>query len=51
MVDGDGQTLLHKFIRDGDTYAAMFLIENGADVKAATKIKFETPLHLAAAYK
>ncbi|XP_047142037.1 rabankyrin-5 isoform X3 [Hydra vulgaris] len=51
MANNNGETLLHQFIREGDTYASIFLIENGADVKASTKHLGETPLHLAASYK
>lgn len=49
--DEDGRTLLHRFIEVGDDYAARFLIEHGADVKAVTYDKNETILHQAASYK
>ena len=49
--DKDGRTLLHRFIEVGDDYAAKFLIEHGADIKAVTYDKNETVLHLAASYK
>ena len=51
MADIDGQTLLHKAIKDGDEFAASFLIRNGARVSAATHSEHETPLHLAASYR
>ena len=44
--DENGRTSLHKAIVDGDEYAASFLIENGADLRAVTSNTHETPLHL-----
>ena len=49
--DKDGRTLLHRFMEVGDDYAARFLIEHGADVKAVTYDKNETVLHQVASYK
>ncbi|XP_036610820.1 rabankyrin-5 [Trichosurus vulpecula] len=48
MVDKSGWSLLHKAIQRGDSFAATFLIKNGALVNAATVGAQETPLHLVA---
>lgn len=48
--DAKGKTLLHRSIEDGDSYAATFLIKQGADVKA-TNINNETTLHLTASFR
>ncbi|XP_066933488.1 rabankyrin-5-like [Clytia hemisphaerica] len=49
--NSEGKTLLHRSIEDGDSYAANFLIKQGADVKAITSDKNETTLHLAASFQ
>lgn len=49
--DENGKTLLHKAIEDGDSYAAIFLIKQGADVKAVTNERNETTLHMVASYR
>ncbi|XP_027704657.1 rabankyrin-5 [Vombatus ursinus] len=48
MADKSGWSLLHKAIQRGDSFAATFLIKNGALVNAATVGAQETPLHLVA---
>ena len=50
-ADAEGKTLLHRYINAGDEYAATFLIEHGADVKALTGDTHQTALHLTALYK
>ena len=49
--DTQGRTSLHKAIMKGDEYAASFLIDNGANLRAVTQDTQETPLHLTATYK
>lgn len=48
--DSSGCCLLHKAIRRGDEFAALFLINNGATVNAATYGEMQTPLHLTASF-
>ena len=44
--DVEGDTPLHVMVWRGDTYAALLLIEAGADVNAVGDMS-ETPLHVA----
>jgi ankyrin repeat protein len=46
----EGKTLLHLSILRGDSFAAEFLIRNGASPLATISHTLETPLHLAASY-
>ena len=50
ILDPDGNSLLHLAILRGDTFAASFLIKNGANTILARKSTQETPLHLVGAY-
>jgi len=43
--------MLHRSIEDGDSYAATFLIKQGADMKTITNDCNETTLHLAASFQ
>ncbi|CAH0394295.1 unnamed protein product [Bemisia tabaci] len=46
--DSKGWTLLHRAVERGDSYAATFLLENGASVAIATPDLGNTALHLIA---
>ncbi|XP_003226628.1 rabankyrin-5 [Anolis carolinensis] len=50
LADKRGWSLLHKAIQRGDTFAAHFLIRNGARVNAATLGEQETPLHIVSSH-
>ena len=46
VADNDGKTLLHSSLMDGNETAALFLINNGADINLQTKAN-ETCVELA----
>jgi len=46
-----GDCLLHKSIKNGDEFAATFLVKNGASVNLANTSEGATALHFAASYK
>ncbi|GAB1599554.1 rabankyrin-5-like, partial, partial [Argonauta hians] len=46
--DHTGHSLLHKAIKRGDSFSAIFLIQNKADINATTHLDQECPLHMVA---
>eukprot|EP00106_Octopus_bimaculoides_P020139 XP_014787581.1 PREDICTED: rabankyrin-5-like [Octopus bimaculoides] len=49
--DNTGRSLLHKAIKRGDSFSAIFLIRNKADINAITHLDQECPLHMVASYR
>lgn len=45
--DGQGETVLHAAAREYDAERIDFLIDAGADIEAASRLRWWTPLHLA----
>lgn len=50
VADSDGRTMLHLAIIRGDSFAASFLIKNGANTNQMINTTNETPLHLISSY-
>lgn len=50
IQDPDGNSLLHLAILRGDSFAASFLIRNGASTILARRVSQETPIHMVATY-
>lgn len=46
--DASGDTLLHRAIKNEDTFAAIFLLDNGADGSIANRSEGDSAMHLVA---
>lgn len=46
--DNQGETLLHKAIKQDDSFATLFLLENNCDATLTTRNENNSPLHLLA---
>lgn len=46
--DLDGETLLHRAIKQEDSFAALFLLDNNCDATLVTRKENDSPLHLIA---
>ena len=50
VADTEGRSMLHLAIIRGDSFAATFLIKNGANTNQTINTTNETPLHLISSY-